>query len=125
VIAIQNAHLFNALEARNRDVTEALEQQTATAEVLQVISSSVSDARPVFDTILDSCARLFDVEASAILLIGEDGLLHLEAIHTHVTSNAEPGSSQEALRGSTGCARSTRSRWPARRRRWRSRPAGC
>jgi GAF domain-containing protein/CheY-like chemotaxis protein len=100
VIAIQNAHLFNALEARNRDVTEALEQQTATAEVLQVISSSVSDAQPVFDTILDSCARLFDVEASAILLIGEDdGLLHLEAIHTHVTSHAGPGSSATALLG--------------------------
>jgi GAF domain-containing protein len=94
VIAIQNAHLFNALRRATATSPRQLEQQTATAEVLQVISSSVSDARPVFDTILDSCARLFDVEASAILLIGEDGLLHLEAIHTHVTSNAEPGSSQ-------------------------------
>ena len=73
VIAIQNARLFN-------ETKEALEQQTATAEVLQVISSSVSDTAPVFDKILDSCERLFATDQLAILLAQDDGQLHVGAL---------------------------------------------
>ena len=73
VIAIQNARLFN-------ETKEALEQQTATAEVLQVISSSVADAAPVFDKILDSCRHLFAVEQLAIFLLGDDGLVYAVAL---------------------------------------------
>ena len=66
VIAIENVRLFTELEAKNRDLTETLEQQTATGEILRVISSSPTDVQPVFDTIAVSALRLCDAKWSAV-----------------------------------------------------------
>src|SRR5207249_2529450 len=51
VIAIENVRLFTELESRNHDLSEALEQQTATSEILRVISSSPTGVQPTFDAI--------------------------------------------------------------------------
>ncbi|HET7526275.1 MAG TPA: GAF domain-containing protein, partial [Burkholderiaceae bacterium] len=75
------AGLERKVEDRTRELSDALQQQTATAEVLQVISSSMADARPVFDKILDSCSKLFDSLNTSVMLIGDDGKLHLGASH--------------------------------------------
>ncbi|HVQ05552.1 MAG TPA: GAF domain-containing protein, partial [Burkholderiaceae bacterium] len=74
VIAIENVRLFN-------ETKEALEQQTATSEVLRVISRSVADTKPVFDAILYACERLFDGLHMGITLLGDDGAIHLAAHH--------------------------------------------
>jgi len=74
VIAIENVRLFN-------EIRESLDQQTATAEVLGVISSSIADTAPVFDKILESCERLFAGRIVGLNLVREDGQLHIGAYH--------------------------------------------
>ncbi|HJR02606.1 MAG TPA: GAF domain-containing protein [Methylomirabilota bacterium] len=80
VIAIQNGRLFTEVQTRNRELTETLEQQTATGEILRVISSSPTDVQPVFDTIAGSAARL--CEGTICNVFELDGeLLHFVAGH--------------------------------------------
>jgi two-component system, NtrC family, sensor kinase len=87
VIAIENVRLFTELQEKNRaltaahaQVTEALEQQTATSEILRVMSSSPTDVQPVFHTIAKSAVRLCDgMHSAAVRLQG--GLIHLVASH--------------------------------------------
>src|SRR6516225_5135232 len=80
VIAIENVRLFEDVQARTEELTEALEHQTATSEVLNVISRSPTDAQPVFDAIVQSAARLCEAIFSVVWL--HDGeLLKVAATH--------------------------------------------
>ena len=79
-IAIENVRLFTELEEKNRTITEALEQQTATAEILRVISSSPTDVQPVFDAIVRSMVRLCD-STFAIAYRYDGQQVHLAAHH--------------------------------------------
>ena len=79
VIAIENVRLFEAEQQRTRELTESLEQQTATSEVLQVISSSPGDLQPVFEAMLENAVRICDAKFGNIYRWDGDAL-HLLAI---------------------------------------------
>jgi GAF domain-containing protein/CheY-like chemotaxis protein len=80
VIAIENVRLFDEVQARTREVTEALEQQTATSEILRVISTSPTDAQPVFETIVRNAVSLCgSLLANVFRYDGE--LIHFAASH--------------------------------------------
>jgi GAF domain-containing protein len=110
VIAIENVRLFTELQQKNGALTESLEQQTATGEILRVISSSPTDVQPMFDAILRSAVRLCDGFYSALFLV-EGQMLHFRASHNVPSQGLEelkrvyPISVRD---GSTGSTRAVR-----------------
>jgi len=93
VIAIENARLLNELRQRTDDLTESLEQQTATSEVLQVVSSSPGDLEPVFAVMLENAVRICEAKFGNIYRAEGDGLRN---VATHNT----PPAFAEVLRSS-------------------------
>ena len=87
-IAIENARLLNELRQRTTDLTESLEQQTATTEVLQAISSSPGDVDPVFGTMLEKAVRICDATFGNIYR-WRDNALHLASTHNTPPEYAE------------------------------------
>jgi GAF domain-containing protein len=79
VIAIENARLFDEVQARTRDLTESLQQQTATSEVLQVISSSLGELNAVFRTMLANATRLCEANFG-LMYRYDNGLFHPSAL---------------------------------------------
>ncbi len=93
VIAIENARLLNELRQRTSDLTESLDQQTATAEVLRVISSSPGELQPVFDAMLANATRLCEASYGTMWLHESDGRMRNAALY---------GTLPEALTGNWG-----------------------
>jgi GAF domain-containing protein len=112
VIAIENVRLFDEVQARTRELQESLEYQTATSEVLNVISRSPSELRPVLDAILQTAGRLCEAEYACFFKL-QDGKYHLagsnnaEAEYVKFLSEHPIGLDRGSLVGRTGVERRT------------------
>jgi two-component system, NtrC family, sensor kinase len=99
VIAIENVRLFKELEARNAALTESLDQQTATADILRVISSSPTDLQPVMEALVESAAVLCEAQNAQIFRV-EDRAMRLVARYGPVRSSLDAGQARPITRGS-------------------------
>jgi GAF domain-containing protein len=101
VIAIENARLLNELRQRTDDLSESLEQQTATSEVLQVISSSPGDLEPVFNTMLANAVRICEAKFGNLLL-SEGDAFRTVALHGAPAAYAEARRREPMIRFGPG-----------------------
>src|SRR5262249_16934321 len=82
VIAIENTRLFEAEQASKRELQESLEQQTATSEVLEVISSSPGELERVFQTMLENAVRICDAKFGALFRYDREGFRRMAGVGT-------------------------------------------
>ena len=101
VIAIENTRLLNELRQRTADLTESLEQQTATSEVLRVISSSPGELEPVFDAMLENAVRICEAHSGTLVLREEDGF-RIVALHGAPAAFSEARSRQPIIKFEPG-----------------------
>src|SRR4029434_4234722 len=113
VIAIENVRLFTELQASNRELTTALDTQTATSDILRVISRSQTDVQPVFDAILASAVRLLGAYSGTLSRIAGD---QIELAALTSTDDAGDAATREgfpqALRSESAHGRAIRDRAP-------------
>jgi two-component system, NtrC family, sensor kinase len=111
VIAIENVRLFDEVRARTRELAEALEQQTATSEVLQIISSSPGQLEPVFDAMLANATRICEAKYGNFFLCEGDEF-RLVAMHGAPPAWAEKWRREPLIRPGpgTGLGRAARTK---------------
>src|SRR5262245_55490215 len=103
VIAIENVRLFDEVQARTRELSESLEQQTATSEVLRVISSSPGELNAVFNTILENAVRICGAKFGTLFL-SEGDAFRTVALHGAPPAYAEARRREPVIRRGPGTA---------------------